>query len=176
MSIRIIKGNADDGGFIISDNHISKRELYSLYLLARGYNNESGSGKMGIGENTFRNNVHNTMKKLGATTRTHAVTLAVQNGMIEIEKKTPKNFYLCMYCGKVFTWDKVKEREFEPIIVNHVKVTPPPRPICPNNGCNGDAVDAVHWEEVINEHPEYPEVPEQGKVYDFDFRKWHEGL
>ena len=176
MSIRIIKGNAADGGFIINHNHISKREIYSLYLLASGCDNESGAEKMGIGVNTFRNNVHNTMKKLGATTRTHAVTLAVQDGILEIKRIMPEYFYLCMYCGKVFKWDKVKEKKFKPIIINHVKVTPPSRPICPNKGCNGDATDAVDWKYVIKEHPEYPETPERRKVYDFDFKKWHEGL
>lgn len=176
MSIRIIKGNADDGGFIINGNHISKRELYSLYLIARGYENEEGAERMKIGVNTFRNHVYNIMKKLGATTRAHAVALALQYGMLEIEKRIIENFYLCMYCNKVFTWDKVKERTFKPIIINHVKVTPPSSPICPNKGCGGYASYAVGWQYVRKEHPEYPEIPERGKVYDFDFRKWHEGL
>ncbi|MFC1902944.1 LuxR C-terminal-related transcriptional regulator [Chloroflexota bacterium] len=176
MSIRIIKGNADDGGFIIKDNHITKREIYSLYLLASGCDNVSGAKRMKIGVNTFRNNVHNTMKKLGATTRAHAVTVAVQNGMLEIERKKPEKFYLCMYCNKVFAWDKVKEKELEPIYINHVKMTPPPRMLCPNKGCNKDALDAVEWDYIVQEHPEYPEIPIRGKVYDFDFEKWHRGL
>ncbi|MFC1912700.1 helix-turn-helix transcriptional regulator [Chloroflexota bacterium] len=176
MSVRIIKGNAGDGGFIINDNHITKREIYSLYLLASGDDNVSGAKKMGTGVKTFQNSLHNTMKKMGATTRTHAVTLAVQNGMLEIERSKPEHFYLCMYCGKVFNWDRIKEKEFEPIIINHVKITPPPRPICPNRGCNGDATYAVDWEKVVKEHTEYPETPKRGRVYDFDFQKWHQGL
>ncbi|MFC1967416.1 response regulator transcription factor [Chloroflexota bacterium] len=175
MTIRMIRGNANDGGFMVNDIHITKNELKSLYLLASGYDNESGAKKMHIGVPTFRNNVGNTMRKLGAKTRTHAVTKAVQNGMLEIEKNTPDDYYLCMKCGKVFNWDRVKEKKHKPITVNHVKMSQVDL-LCPNKGCNGDAHFAVKWEHVHRKHPEYPEMPKLDKVYQFDFNRWHLGL
>jgi hypothetical protein len=38
--------------------------------------------------------------------------------------------------------------------------------MCPYSDCDGDGVlDAMEWEWVRKCHPEYPEVPEYGKVY-----------
>jgi hypothetical protein len=38
--------------------------------------------------------------------------------------------------------------------------------MCPYDGCDGDTVmDGWSWSSVRGSHPEYPEVPEKGKVY-----------
>ena len=38
--------------------------------------------------------------------------------------------------------------------------------LCPYLDCNGDTVvDSWLWNDIRENHPEYPEVPEKGKVY-----------
>ena len=38
--------------------------------------------------------------------------------------------------------------------------------MCPYEGCDGDAViDAWEWDRIRSEHSDYPEIPEEGKVY-----------
>lgn len=38
--------------------------------------------------------------------------------------------------------------------------------MCPYKECSGDTVmDSWPWESIREKHPEYPEVPERGKVY-----------
>lgn len=38
--------------------------------------------------------------------------------------------------------------------------------LCPYEDCDGDTViDSWTWERIREIHPEYPEVPERGKVY-----------
>ena len=38
--------------------------------------------------------------------------------------------------------------------------------MCPYEGCDGDtAMDAWGWEKLREEHPDYPEIPEEGKLY-----------
>jgi hypothetical protein len=38
--------------------------------------------------------------------------------------------------------------------------------MCPYSDCNGDTLmDSWDWQAIREMHPEYPEVPERGKVY-----------
>lgn len=38
--------------------------------------------------------------------------------------------------------------------------------MCPYSDCDGDAViNATEWETVRDHHPDYPETPEEGRVY-----------
>ena len=38
--------------------------------------------------------------------------------------------------------------------------------MCPYPDCDGDTVkDSWTWEQIRENHPDYPEVPEKGKVY-----------
>ena len=140
--------------------------------------NKEAAGKFSVTENTFRNHVFNVMKKLGANSRAHAIVLAIQNGIIEVDEKrtlgdmTPDNYYLCIFCERAFNFNEVIEVESKTIIVNHVEMTPPPELICPYEGCNGWATDGIDWKVVRKEHPEYPEVPEHGVEYDFDLNKY----
>ena len=42
---------------------------------------------------------------------------------------------------------------------------------CDYDDCDGTRVDAIPWVEVREQHPEYPEMPEVGKVYPADTRR-----
>lgn len=37
--------------------------------------------------------------------------------------------------------------------------------LCPYADCDGSPLDAWHWEQIREAHPEYPKVPERNKVY-----------
>ena len=179
MIVRVLNGNAADGSFVIpEDIHITRREISALVVVANGLDNKDAAEKFGVSVNTFRNHVYNVMQKLGANSRAHAIVLAIQNGIIEVAEKrtlenmTPDNYYLCIFCGRAFNFDETIEVPGKSIVVNHVEMTLPPEFICPYEDCNGWAENAVDWEVVRKDHPEYPEVPEHGVVYDFDLKKY----
>lgn len=172
MGIRIRKGNAGDGGFIIEgDIHVTRRELEALVMVAEGYDNEKAAAELGVSYTTFRNHTYNVMKKLGANNRTEALVKAIENGMIHVysrsepQAKTPGNYFVCAYCERAFTWDDTVVMHEEPLVVNHVLLEPPDWFKCPNEKCRGDAMDAYSWRYVRKEHPEYPEIPEEGVEY-----------
>ena len=179
MLVRVLRGNAADGSFLLPENiHITRKEITALVLVAMGWKNEEGAKKFGVSVNTFRNHVFNAMKKLGAKSREHAIILAIQNGIIEVaEKRTLESmksytYYACTFCQRAFRKDEVMEVEGKTIVVNHVKATLPKVHKCPYDDCTGDILDAVPWEYMRKEHPEYPEIPERGVVYDFDLEKY----
>jgi DNA-binding CsgD family transcriptional regulator len=172
MGIRIRKGNAKDGGFIIEGNiHVSRREIEALVMIAKGYDNEKAAAELGVSYTTFRNHTYNVMKKLGANNRTEALVKAVERDIIEVfSRKNPEaweegNYFVCMYCGRAFIWDDVVWVHVEPFEVNHVLIEPPDWPKCPNEKCRGHVADAYSWVYVREHHPEYPETPEKGVEY-----------
>jgi len=62
------------------------------------------------------------------------------------------DYLWCLHCERTY-----KRGEFR--LVNGLQM-------CPYEGCDGDTVlDAWDWAKVREMHPEYPEVPERGKVY-----------
>ena len=88
MLVRVLTGNAPDGSFIIpEDIHVTRREIGALVLVANGLGNEEAAKKFGVSVNTFRNHVFNVMQKLGANSRAHAIVLAIQNGILEVDEK-----------------------------------------------------------------------------------------
>jgi DNA-binding CsgD family transcriptional regulator len=195
MGIRIRKGNARDGGFIIEGNiHVSRREIEALVMVAEGYDNEKAAAELGVSYTTFRNHTYNMMKKLGANNRSEALVKAIENGIIDVfsrknpEAKEEGNYFICMSCERAFIWDDVSWMHVEPIVVNHVLLEPPDWPKCPNEKCRGHAMDAYSWSYVRKRHPEYPETPEKGVEYSIsdilekayeamleDEREWREG-
>lgn len=183
MVINIRKGTAGDGGFIIKVNmHITRRELEALALIGMGLDNNEAAGRLGVSVNTVRNHIWNLMQKLGATSRAHAIVLAVQNGIIEVKHERSLGTYvrgfdkymLCILCGKANLADDYKEAEPKKVIINHVEYESDTMPKCPTEGCRGDLGDTLYWDEVRKHHPEYPEIPEHGVVYDYDI-EWFRG-
>lgn len=71
----------------------------------------------------------------------------------EVFDEEKRSDYLwCLHCERTY-----KRGEFR--LVNGLQM-------CPYEGCDGDTVlDAWDWAKVREMHPEYPEVPERGKVY-----------
>ncbi len=183
MVINVRQGTAEDSGFIINNNiHITRRELETLALIGMGLSNKEVAEKLGVSINTVRNHIWNVMQKLGATSRANAIVLAVQNGIFEVMCKRSLDtfvrgfdrYVLCIMCGKAALTDDYKEARIEKVTINHVEYEMPILPECPTEGCRGDISDTIDWDEVRRHHPEYPEIPEQGVVYDFDI-KWYRG-
>jgi DNA-binding NarL/FixJ family response regulator len=63
---------------------LSPRETEVLTLVAKGLSNKEISEKLGTASGTIKIHVQNILAKLGASDRTHAVTIAVQRGIFRL--------------------------------------------------------------------------------------------
>jgi two-component system, NarL family, response regulator YdfI len=63
---------------------LTPRELEVLQLLASGFGNKEIASRLGISEHTVKFHVASIMGKLGAASRTEAVTLGIRHGLIMI--------------------------------------------------------------------------------------------
>jgi DNA-binding NarL/FixJ family response regulator len=68
----------------ISDESLTGREIDVLNLIARGHSNKLVADRLRIREDTVKGHVRNILYKLKANDRTHAVTIALQRGFIEL--------------------------------------------------------------------------------------------
>jgi DNA-binding NarL/FixJ family response regulator len=68
----------------MGETGLSARELEVLSLIATGNSNKTIGTRLLITEETAKGHVKNIMAKLGANDRTHAVTLALQRGIITL--------------------------------------------------------------------------------------------
>ena len=68
-----------------ADDQLSSREIDVLRLIGEGNANKQIADKLSIGETTVKNHISNILSKLGANDRAHAVTIALQRGIIELE-------------------------------------------------------------------------------------------
>ena len=69
------------------DDMLSEREVRVLSLIAAGNSNKEVAAQLSISEETAKTHVRNILAKLGAQDRTHAVTLALQRGIIHLSPK-----------------------------------------------------------------------------------------
>ena len=67
-----------------ADDELTEREIDVLRLIARGNSNKQIADQLSIGEATVRTHVGNILSKLGANDRTHAVTIGLGRGIIEL--------------------------------------------------------------------------------------------
>jgi DNA-binding NarL/FixJ family response regulator len=67
-----------------ADDALSARELQVLRLIAAGNSNKRIASQLAIGEATVKSHVTNILSKLGANDRTHAVTLALKRGIVDL--------------------------------------------------------------------------------------------
>lgn len=67
-----------------ADDTLTSREIEVLRLIAAGRANKLVAGDLSITEETVKGHVKNILSKLGASDRTHAVTIALKRGMIEL--------------------------------------------------------------------------------------------
>src|SRR5580704_3196539 len=66
------------------DDALTSREIDVLRLIAGGNANKLIADRLSITEDTVKGHVKNILSKLGASDRTHAVTVALKRGIIEL--------------------------------------------------------------------------------------------
>ena len=67
-----------------SDDALTEREIEVLREVAAGNSNKMVGQRLNISEETVKAHMKSILSKLGANDRTHAVTIAVRRGIIEI--------------------------------------------------------------------------------------------
>lgn len=68
----------------LGSESLTKRELSVLKLAALGYGNREIGQSLGVSEETIKSRIRSILGKLDATDRTHAVTLALQRGFLDL--------------------------------------------------------------------------------------------
>jgi DNA-binding NarL/FixJ family response regulator len=66
------------------EDELTARELEVLRLVACGNANKEIAAQLCIGEDTVKSHVTNILSKLDANDRTHAVTIGIKRGIIEL--------------------------------------------------------------------------------------------
>jgi DNA-binding NarL/FixJ family response regulator len=69
----------------IVDDDLSGREIEVLKLIADGTSNKIIAAQLSLAETTVKTHVQNILMKLGANDRTHAVTIAIKRGYIDLD-------------------------------------------------------------------------------------------
>ena len=67
-----------------ADDSLSSREIDVLRLIAAGNANKQIADKLSIEETTVKSHISSILSKLSANDRTHAVTIGLQRGIIEL--------------------------------------------------------------------------------------------
>jgi len=73
----------------VTQDTLSLREVEVLRLVGAGFSNKRIGERLGISEQTVKAHMKNVMAKLGAQDRTHAVTLALQRGILSLAAREP---------------------------------------------------------------------------------------
>ena len=68
----------------LADDSLTSREIEVLSLIAAGNANKIVADKLSITEETVKGHVKSILSKLGANDRTHAVTIGLKRGIIEL--------------------------------------------------------------------------------------------
>jgi DNA-binding NarL/FixJ family response regulator len=67
-----------------TEDELSSREIDVLRLIASGNSNKEIAALLSIADDTVKSHVTNILAKLGANDRTHAVTIGLKRGIIEL--------------------------------------------------------------------------------------------
>jgi DNA-binding NarL/FixJ family response regulator len=67
-----------------ADDALTEREIEVLRQVAAGNANKRVADLLGISEETVKGHLRNILSKLDANDRTHAVTIALKRGIIDI--------------------------------------------------------------------------------------------
>lgn len=67
-----------------ADDELTTREVEVLRLIGAGNANKQIADQLSIGEATVKSHVTNILSKLGASDRTHAVTIGLKRGIIQL--------------------------------------------------------------------------------------------
>ena len=68
-----------------ADDALTDREIEVLQQVAAGNSNKVIATNLAVSEDTVKTHMKNILSKLGANDRTHAVTIALKRGIIEME-------------------------------------------------------------------------------------------
>jgi DNA-binding NarL/FixJ family response regulator len=68
----------------LGEEDLTTRELEVLRLIRDGYRNKQIADQLSIAETTVNFHIKNLVDKLGANDRTHAVTIAVRRGLVQM--------------------------------------------------------------------------------------------
>ena len=68
----------------VTDDQLTTREIDVLRRIGRGNANKEIAAQLSITEETVKGHVKNILAKLGASDRTHAVTIGLKRGIIEL--------------------------------------------------------------------------------------------
>ena len=68
----------------VTDEALSVREVEVLRRIAAGGSNKLIAAQLFLSEDTIKSHIRNIMSKLSANDRTHAVTIAIKRGIIEM--------------------------------------------------------------------------------------------
>jgi DNA-binding NarL/FixJ family response regulator len=68
----------------LGEEDLTSREMEVLRLIRDGYRNKQIADKLAIAETTVNFHIKNLVDKLGANDRTHAVTIALRRGLLQI--------------------------------------------------------------------------------------------
>jgi DNA-binding NarL/FixJ family response regulator len=69
----------------LGEESLTARELDVLRLIRDGHRNKQIADELGIAETTVNFHIKNLVDKLGANDRTHAVTIAIRRGLLEVD-------------------------------------------------------------------------------------------
>jgi DNA-binding NarL/FixJ family response regulator len=67
-----------------TEDELTARELEILKLIAKGNANKEIAAQLAVAEDTVKKHVTSILEKLGANDRTHAVTIGLERGIIEL--------------------------------------------------------------------------------------------
>ncbi len=65
----------------------SAREIEILSLIASGLSNAAIGRRLFISDETVKSHVHSLLAKLGARNRTHAVSVAIMSGLLDLDAR-----------------------------------------------------------------------------------------
>src|SRR5712692_7119691 len=69
-------------GLVLLDPELTPREVEVLRMLAEGLGNRQMAQRLGISDHTVKFHISSILDKLGASTRTEAVTMGIRMGLI----------------------------------------------------------------------------------------------
>ena len=81
---RISPEVAADLAMHTTEDQLTVRELEVLKLIAQGNANKEIAAQLSVREDTVKSHVGNILDKLGANDRTHAVTIGLKRGIIDL--------------------------------------------------------------------------------------------
>ncbi|HWT95325.1 MAG TPA: LuxR C-terminal-related transcriptional regulator [Solirubrobacteraceae bacterium] len=79
-----VRGSASAGELVVASGSLSAREREVMRMVAHGADGPEIAEALVLSPATVRTHVNNAMRKLGARTRAHAITLAIRRGDVDL--------------------------------------------------------------------------------------------